>query len=108
MLPSQAAVKRQAFPVSALELFHLHLAALADDADVFLEGVRGRMIGEAGLVLPRFAEHEDAGARGALENIVGDAAGMGERFADESLRGGDRLGVAAFLGLERPGFCGRP
>ena len=58
------------------------------------------MIGEAGLVLPRFAEHEDAGARGALENIVGDAAGMGERFADESLRGGDRLGVAAFLGLE--------
>ena len=63
MLPSQAAVKRQAFPVSALELFHLHLAALADDADVvrlghvravrerdgegarFADGLRGGVVG---------------------------------------------------------------
>ena len=58
------------------------------------------MVGEASLVIPRFAEHEDAGARGTLENVVSDATGMSERFADESLRGGNRLVIAAFLGLE--------
>ena len=61
---------------SERELFGLRLPALADDADVLLEGLGGRVVGEAGFVLPRFAEQEDAGARGTLENIVGDAAGV--------------------------------
>ncbi len=86
--------------MSSLELFDLRLAALANDADVFPEGIGGRVGGKASLVLPCFAEHENAGARCTLANVAGDATGVRERLADESFRGGNRLGVAAFPSLE--------
>lgn len=72
---------------SELELLELHLAELLDLADVTLKVLGGRM-GRKGVgVGPSFADEEHVGARGALKNVVGDAALILQGAGGESLGG---------------------
>ena len=73
------------------ELFEFHLAELVQAR---YEGrkmrrllVRGQRLG----VAPCLADHQYVGARGALEQIVGDAARVFERSRYQFLGRGDRL-----------------
>ena len=75
------------------ELLELELAERLESRHERGEVGRGLVGGKRLGVAPRFADHEHLGARGALEQVVGDAALVGERRGDQ-LAGGLHQAVA--------------
>ena len=73
------------------ELFEFQFAQFVEPRNEGRE-MRGRLMGGERLgVAPRLADHQYVGARGALEQIVGDAARVFERSRYQFLGRGDRL-----------------
>ena len=58
------------------------------------------MVGQGLVVAPCLANDKDIFARRALEDIVGDAAVLFQRFGGQGLCGLKRLGEFSFLRLE--------